>query len=237
MQHTKWQKYRNILQIISVLALTGWSPTYVHAQTISTDIPIYPFSFWPDSPQVSSPIDPDTRPVELGVKFRSDVDGVVSAVRFFRKVPIDSGYAVRVWKASTGESIGTGIAIEGQGPTPGWQTVTVYPPAPIKAGEIYIASYYASQGSYVAETNFWTATSVENGPLHILRQGVYDSNGIYLKQCAQVTDSNCERNSVYKYGVGGGFPTESYDASNYWIDVIFKTNTPPPYFPYQGLIP
>ncbi|MEA5502765.1 DUF4082 domain-containing protein [Halotia wernerae UHCC 0503] len=237
MQYTKWQKHCNIWQIVSILALAGSSPTYLHVQPVSANTPTYSYSFWPDSPEVSSPVDPETGSVELGVKFRSNVDGVVSAVRFYRSVPIDSGYAVHVWKASTSQLIGTGVAIEGQGPTPGWQTVIVYPPAPIKAGEIYIASYYASEGSYVAETDFWTNTSVENGPLHILRQGVYDSNGIYLRQCTQVTDSNCERNSVYKYGLSGGFPTESYKASNYWIDVIFKTNTPPPYFPYEGLNP
>ena len=38
-------------------------------------------------------------------------------------------------------------------------------------------------------------------------------------------------NGVYLYGTGGGFPTSSYNATNYWVDVVFNpgsVNTPPP---------
>jgi hypothetical protein len=232
----QYNVHRAAMHIVGVILLTGSFSAYSDLQPVLADIPTYSYSLWPYLPDLGNSFDPDAEPIELGVKFRSDVDGQVTAIRFYRSVPIDSGYKVNVWSA-TGELLGTGVAIEGQGPTPGWQTVIVYPPAAIKAGEIYTASYYASKGNYSIKDNFWTDVNVENGPLHILRQGVYSSDGIFLRPCAQVTDSNCERNGVFKYGLGGGFPTEGYLASNYWIDIVFKTQVPPPYFPYKGLIP
>ena len=150
----------------------------------------------------------DTQPVELGVKFRSDVDGSVNAVRFYRSVPNSSGYKVNIWNAS-GELLGTGKASEGQGPTPGWQTIQIYPPVAIEAGVNYVASYYASKGQYYVSENYFPKTGINNGPLRALGDDEEGGNGVYV------------------YGEGGGFPTQSYKASNYWIDVIFTpTNVP-----------
>ena len=35
---------------------------------------------------------------------------------------------------------------------------------------------------------------------------------------------------MYRYGAGGGFPTSSYNATNYWADVLFASaaDTTPP---------
>jgi hypothetical protein len=27
---------------------------------------------------------------------------------------------------------------------------------------------------------------------------------------------------VYRYGAGGGFPADSWQASNYWVDVVYS---------------
>jgi hypothetical protein len=150
----------------------------------------------------SGKVEADTQPIEIGVKFRTRVNGEVSAIRFYRDVPIDSGYVAHLWSA-TGELLGSGLAVEGQGPTPGWQTIQLYPPVPIVAGQTYIASYYASQGQYTVSENFFTQNTIRSGPLYILSNREEGGNGVYI------------------YGAGGGFPTETYKASNYWVDVIF----------------
>ena len=31
-------------------------------------------------------------------------------------------------------------------------------------------------------------------------------------------------NGVYPYASGGGFPTGSFKAANYWVDVVFSTD-------------
>jgi hypothetical protein len=53
------------------------------------------------------------------------------------------------------------------------------------------------------------ATAVDSAPLHALQNGTDGPNG------------------VYRYGSSSGFPTESYGASNYWVDVIVSTNVGP----------
>src|SRR5262249_14777195 len=32
-------------------------------------------------------------------------------------------------------------------------------------------------------------------------------------------------NGVFKYGSSGGFPTQTYNSSNYWVDVVFSQTT------------
>jgi hypothetical protein len=73
----------------------------------------------------------------------------------------------------------------------------------------YVASYYASSGQYSISQDFFTNTTVTNGPLHKLGDGVDGGNGVFV------------------YGEGGGFPTQSYNASNYWVDVVFTPTTLP----------
>jgi hypothetical protein len=53
----------------------------------------------------------------------------------------------------------------------------------------------------VTENDFG-AGGDDNGPLHALANGVDGGNGVYL------------------YGAAA-FPTQTYRASNYWVDVLF----------------
>lgn len=200
-QHTKSQKQRRLGQILGVALLAGLSSTYPQVQSVSA-CPLN-YSLWDNSTQPGNTFDIDDKAVELGVRFRSEIDGEITAIKFYRVTPISSGYTVNLWSA-TGQLLGSGKAIEGQGPTPGWQTIELYPPVPIKANQFYVASYYASKGNYTVAENFFTTTSVKNGPLQAPQDGVEGSTG------------------VYTYSVGGGFPTLSHHGSNYWVDVVFK---------------
>jgi hypothetical protein len=56
--------------------------------------------------------------------------------------------------------------------------------------------YYSSSGAYFA------TTGVDSGPLHALKNGESGGNGLY------------------RYGAIA-FPTDSYNGSNYWVDVVF----------------
>ena len=60
---------------------------------------------------------------------------------------------------------------------------------------------------------YFATNGVDNAPLHALADGVDGANG------------------VYRYGAGGGFPTNTWQSSNYWVDVVFDTgaaDTTPP---------
>ena len=186
-----------IIRIVAIAVLTGW-PFLGNCEEITpAGTPTY--SLW-EGP--GKAWEADVQPVELGVKFRTDVAGEVTAIRFYRDMPIESGYVVRLWN-STGDLLGNGASYEGQGPTPGWQTVQIFPPIHIDAGQTYVASYYASNGRYSASNGFFARQAPSNGPLHALANEE-DGNGVYV------------------YGPGGGFPTQSHQATNYWVDVVFK---------------
>ena len=75
-------------------------------------------------------------------------------------------------------------------------------PVAIVANTTYVASYHSASG-YFAFTSGYFSSAVSNGPLRALANGEDGTNG------------------VYKYGTSG-FPTNSYNASNYWVDVVFR---------------
>jgi hypothetical protein len=76
-------------------------------------------------------------------------------------------------------------------------------PVAIAANTVYVASYHAPAGNYAGDTGFFVTAGVDNPPLHALRDGVSGGNG------------------VYTYGGAPAFPTQTYNASNYWVDVVF----------------
>ena len=92
MQYAKWLNHRTTMGIFGVFLLAGLLPTDPYIQLVSADtqpVNAQNYSLWGTMGKVE---DSDTQPVELGIKFRTDVDGNVSAVRFYRAVPVDSGY-------------------------------------------------------------------------------------------------------------------------------------------------
>jgi hypothetical protein len=65
-----------------------------------------------------------------------------------------------------------------------------------------VVSYHTS-GYYSATPNYF-ATAHTNGSLTALASGTSGGDG------------------VYAYGTGSIFPTNSFNASNYWVDVVFN---------------
>jgi hypothetical protein len=55
---------------------------------------------------------------------------------------------------------------------------------------------------------YFASGGVQNGPLEALADGVDGGNG------------------VYRYGASSGFPTLTYQATNYWVDVAFSPTAP-----------
>ncbi|MFI5894012.1 DUF4082 domain-containing protein [Actinoplanes sp. NPDC051513] len=169
-----------------------------------------PCSIWPTTAAPTSPADSDTSAVELGVKFRSDLAGFVTGVRFYKGSGNSGTHVGHLWNAS-GTNLGT-VTFTSE-TTTGWQTATFAAPIAVAANTTYIASYYAPNGRYAADNGGFASAAVDNAPLHALRDGTDGGNGIY------------------RYGTGGGFPTNTYQSSNYWVDVVFNTtaaDTAPP---------
>jgi hypothetical protein len=179
------------------MTATTWSFT----TAASTPPPACPCSVWPGTATPGTAADPDGTAVEVGMKFRSDVAGRVTGVRLYKGTGNTGTHVGHLW-SSTGQLLGT-VTFTGESAT-GWQQATFTTPVAISAGTTYVVSYYAPAGHYAGDSGYFTS-GVDNAPLHALADGVDGFNG------------------VYRYGAGGGFPTSSWQASNYWVDVTFTT--------------
>ncbi|HEX2808650.1 MAG TPA: DUF4082 domain-containing protein, partial [Kineosporiaceae bacterium] len=146
----------------------------------------------------------DNAAVELGVKFRSDVNGFITGIRFYKGSQNTGTHVGHLW-STEGTMLAEATFTEES--SSGWQEASFGAPVPITAGTTYIASYHAPQGNYADSGNYF-ASGFDSPPLHALADGV-DGDG------------------VYKYGLSGSFPTETYNASNYWVDVVFNDNVGP----------
>ena len=91
MRYAKWLSHRTTLSVVGIFLLAGLLPTdpIPLASADTPAINTQSYSLWGTVGKVE---ESDIQPVELGIKFRSDVDGSVSAVRFYRAVPVASGY-------------------------------------------------------------------------------------------------------------------------------------------------
>ncbi len=141
----------------------------------------------------------DGSAVELGLKFRSDVAGTVTGVRFYKGTRTTGTHTGTLW-SSTGTRLAT-ATFTGETAS-GWQQVTFSTPVSITANTVYVVSYHSDIGNYAYTHNTFANAGVDNGPLHALQAGVSGGNG------------------VFRYG-GAVFPDQSFNSSNYWVDVVF----------------
>jgi methionine-rich copper-binding protein CopC len=162
-----------------------------------------PFSLWSSSATPSVIDSGDNQAVELGVKFTSSVDGFITGLRFYKSAANTGTHVGHLW-LSDGTLLATATFTNET--SSGWQQVTFDNPVAIRAGVTYVASYYTSTGRYSVDRNYFN-NAVTNGPL----QAVANSTSV---------------NGLYRYG-GSGFPTSSFSASNYWVDVVLSTVLPP----------
>ncbi len=148
--------------------------------------------------------------LEVGVKFQADVSGYITGVRFYKYAQNTGPHVGSLWTAS-GTQLGS-VTFTNETAS-GWQQANFATPIAITANTTYVASYHMNAGSYaVTEPGFTTA--VNTPPLHALASGASGGNG------------------VYRAGATSVFPNLTYNASNYWVDVVFTTSlaadtTPP----------
>lgn len=134
----------------------------------------------------------DANSVELGVKFVSAADGLISGLRFYKGIENVGVHTASLWDAS-GNLIATATFDAETGS--GWQQVSFSSPVAIQAGVTYVASYHTN-GFYSIDSAYFTSP-VTTGDLTAI-------------------------GSVYAYGAGNAFPTNTYNASNYWVDVVYS---------------
>jgi hypothetical protein len=164
-----------------------------------------PCELWFNSTDYSPALDADDQPVELGVRFRSGSDGLITGVSFL-KYPENSGTHVgRLW---TEDGTLLAEATFTDETDSGWQQVTFAQPVPVQAGQIYLASYYTPSGHYASTENYFSGHDFTAAPLATQRLGP-DADYLYTGP------------GMYRYGEGGGFPVDGWHDSNYWVTPVF----------------
>ncbi len=174
-------------------AAVGSSDTITVTPAASIPISIFSASSSPGNPWQND------SPVTLGVKFRSDVAGMVTAIRFYKGLG-NNGTHIGLLYDGNGNLLGQ--ATFSSESASGWQQVSLPAPVAIAANTTYVACYYSTSG-YAHDLGYFTGAGVDNPPLHALRSGVDGLNGVYI------------------YGLGPQFPPASFNSTNYWADVLF----------------
>jgi hypothetical protein len=163
----------------------------------------------PDIPAVVEP-----NPIELGLKFSASQDGIVTGVRFYKGDPLNTGPHIgHLWDING--TLRSSVTFDNETGS-GWQTALFPTPIDITAGTTYVISYFSPQGRYSATNNTFATNGVDNGPLHALSHIEAGGN----------PNSNLDGNGNGVFlsnppDQQGGFPTSSYLASNYFVDVVF----------------
>ncbi|GAA2882491.1 hypothetical protein GCM10010517_45650 [Streptosporangium fragile] len=145
------------------------------------------------TPAVAS--QPDNQPVTVGVRFRATESGTVNGIRFYKGSQNTGTHTGSLWTAG-GQLLANAVFTDET--ATGWQQVTFPTPVAISANTVYVASYHTTSGYYSTTRPYFT-TNRTNGPLTAPGSG----------------------NGVYAYGAANAFPNSNFQATNYWVDVVF----------------
>lgn len=133
-----------------------------------------------------------TTSIEVGLRFSTSVAGSVLGIEFY-KASTNTGTHVGTLWGPTGVSLAT-VTFTGETAS-GWQTAMFATPVAISTGQNYAVSYFDPNGHYSSDQNYFTAPYV-NAPLTGIT-GVFNNTT-------------------------SAFPAMTYNASNYWVDLVFQ---------------
>ncbi len=183
--------------------------TATQALSLTINPPPAFFTIWPPTAMPGTPDSGDPSAVEVGVKFRADLNGTINGIRFYKSSSNIGTHVGHLWSAS-GTLLGSGTFTNET--ASGWQEMDFATPVNVTANTVYVASYSTQAGHYSADVDYFASSGLDNPPLHALLNGASGANGVFN-------------------GSPGAFPNSSFSAGNYWVDVVFfpagpDTNTP-----------
>jgi hypothetical protein len=141
----------------------------------------------------------DASAVNLGVRFTTDTNGFIDGIRFYKATANTGTHVGSLWTV-TGTLLAQATFTNET--ASGWQQVLFSSPVAVTAGTTYVASYLAPNGHYSITAN-GLVSGVTSPPLYALANTVTPDG-------------------VYVYGPTTAFPTNTYNATNYWVDPVFS---------------
>jgi hypothetical protein len=164
-----------------------------------------PCTIWPSTATPATLDAGPEAPLELGVTFKADSNGYITGIRFYKSARNTGIHTAHLWTG--GGALMASASFSGESSS-GWQQVNFAKPVAITANAVYVASYHTSVGHESVTRYFFASSGVNRTPLHALA----NVNGI--------------PDGPYTYGSAISFPRNSYQSSNYWVDVVFATTIP-----------
>ncbi|HEY3062619.1 MAG TPA: DUF4082 domain-containing protein, partial [Chloroflexota bacterium] len=185
-----------------------------HGNTLTSPVtwtfstPTCPCSLWSTPEAPGDPSRPDGSALELGLHFKPQLDGTITGIKFFKGDASNGGIHVGHLWTSTGTLLST--ATFGGETASGWQSVNLPGPVAVTAGTDYVVSYFAPQGHYAGDIGAFATLDRDVGPLLAPHSTTTIPNG------------------VFNASGTGGFPTGTFQGTNYWVDVIYSPGTGAP---------
>lgn len=142
----------------------------------------------------------DTSSIELGTAFSVSTAGSATGVRFYKGQGNTGTHVGSLWNAA-GERLAQ-VSFSDETAT-GWQTATFPAPVALEPGQTYVVSYLAPNGNYAYTPAFFSEPWIN---------GILSAPG--------------PNNGRYQYGSGGSMPSNSWNATNYFVDVVFAPASP-----------
>ena len=178
-------------------------------RSVTVQLRACPCAIWNDTVTPGF-ISASTQSIEVGLKFRANVDGFIHGVRFYKGTGNTGTHVGHLW-TNTGSLLATATFTNES--ASGWQQVAFAGPVAVTAGTTYVVSYVVPTGKYSYDAFYFATGGLDNSPLRALADGEDGPNGLYSSGAT-------------------GFPTQTYQSANYWVDVVFSTSattdiTPP----------
>ena len=145
----------------------------------------------------------DSYAFSLGLRFTTSVNGTINGIRFYKSAANTGTHTGTLWTAS-GTQLAKGTFTNET--ASGWQTLTFATPVQVTAGTTYVASYYAPNGHYSKDIDFFYYRDYAAPPLNAESNNPNDVS---------------KMNGVYNYG-GDKFTPYTDQGDNYYVDVNFS---------------
>jgi hypothetical protein len=156
----------------------------------------------------------DPAAINVGVQFTTDAFGTATGVRFYKASTNTGTHVGSLWTAS-GQLLAS-ATFTGETAS-GWQQVNFAQPVLLSPHTTYVASYLAPKGHYSEDGQyFYSNPAPGQGPSHV------DSPPLHA-----LVNTGGATNGVFTYASTSAFPSSTFNAENYWVDVVFSPAGPP----------
>jgi hypothetical protein len=171
--------------------------------SLTVSAPSCPCTIWPATASPNVADSGAYSPLELGVQFRADINGYIAGIRFYKSASNTGTHVGSLW-SSAGALLSSATFTSET--SSGWQQVNFPNPVAITANAVYVASFHTNVGHFALDQNYFASSGVDNPPLHAL-----PNNGGTM-------------NGVYSFAASSAFPSNTYNSSNFWVDVVLANS-------------